>query len=307
MIHLDLRVINQFLCVADELSFRKAAERLHISQPPLSVAIRQLEEGLGFALFTRSNKGVSLTAAGVAFRSEAQKLVEQSARAVQIGTSVARGDAGSVRVAFIGSAMLDFLPRVIGEFRKQRPHVQLKLTESLSVDVARLVELGRVDIGLLSPPVPLDAALLSENVTSDTLVAVLPHNHRLAEQQRSIALSELADDEFVSFSEETVPAFHARIVAACLHEGFMPNIVQRASQVHTIMALVGGGLGVALLPSKMARLGHPRVSFRALSPASRLLVTQIDAVYAPALLGSPAEGFLQMLRNPALTHGQDTI
>lgn len=287
---LDLRVLRQFVAVAESLSFRRAAEVLHMSQPPLSVAIRQLENNLGAQLLLRSPAGVTLTHAGAVLHQEALQLLAQAQRAVELTQATARGDAGDVRVAFITSAMVSFLPELLSTYSANHPQVRLRLTEAVSVEVAQLVASGQVDIGLLSPPVELNDSLESQPVTTDRLLAILPSDHPLA-GKRSIALSALAGERFVSFSADRVPAFHQRIVGACLEAGFQPRIVQEAAHVYTIMALVAGKLGVALVPSSAATSGHRGIAQVRITGRSKLLETSIHMVYRRHGASSAASHF----------------
>ena len=294
-IPVELKAMRQFLAVAEALSFRKAAERLHMSQPPLSVAIRQLETELGVALFDRHSTGVSLTLAGCTYQRECLRLVTLAEQAVARTRAVAQGGAGEVRVGFISSAMIEFLPKVLVAFRAAHSGVRLKLVEGISIDVARMVELGQVDVGLLSPPVTFAAAMRQDALLSDCLVAVLPVDHPLAASPH-IALSALKNEPFVSFTAARVASFHHRIVAACMEQGFEPDIVQEATQVYTILSLVAGGMGVALLPSATASLRHPGVVHVPISDASTLLRTQIDAVTLDGPIAAAAQAFLDVAK-----------
>lgn len=294
----DFKAMKQFLAVAEALSFRKAAEKLHVSQPPLSVAIKQLELQLGVALFERRSTGVALTRAGLTYQRECLRLVALAEQAVTKTRTVGLGGAGEVRVGFISSAMIEFLPKVLVACKESFPQLQLKLVEAISVDVANMVDLGQVDVGLLSPPVPLSSIALREPVLSDILVAVLPSTHALGNLPE-IALSALAGEDFVSFSAARVPAFHQRIVAACQEQGFEPNIVQEATQIYTILSLVAAGMGVALLPSATARLEHPGVKHIPIVNRSALLQSRIEAAYLAGPLEPAVASFLSIVRATA--------
>lgn len=290
----DLRVLRQFLAVADSLSFRKAAEALQMSQPPLSVAMRQLEQTIGAQLFERSTLGVTLTSAGLVLQAEASRLVEQGVRAYELTQATARGEVGDVRVAFITSAMVHLLPNLLARFAESHPNVRLKLVEAVSLEVVSMVADGKVDIGLLSPPVTFPNGADHQQVASDRLVAIVPLGHRLAGRS-SIDLKELQDERFVSFSADRVPSFHQRITGACLEAGFQPQIVQEAAHIYTIIALVAGKLGVALVPSAAARTAHHGVAPIALANPSSLLDTTLEVVYFDRMLSGAARQFLNGL------------
>lgn len=290
----DLRVLRQFLAVAESLSFRKAAEALQMSQPPLSVAMRQLEQTIGAQLFERSTLGVTLTSAGLVLQAEASRLVEQGVRAYELTQATARGEVGDVRVAFITSAMVQLLPNMLARFAESHPHVRLKLVEAVSLEVVSMVADGKVDIGLLSPPVTFPNGADHQQVASDRLVAIVPLGHPLAGRS-SIDLKELRDERFVSFSADRVPSFHQRITGACLEAGFQPQIVQEAAHIYTIIALVAGKLGVALVPSAAARTAHHGVAPIALANHSSLLDTTLEVVYFDRMLSGAARQFLNGL------------
>lgn len=290
----DLRVLRQFLAVAESLSFRKAAEALQMSQPPLSVAMRQLEQTVGAQLFERSTLGVTLTPAGLVLQAEAGRLVEQGVRAYELTQATARGEVGDVRVAFITSAMVHLLPNMLARFAESHPDVRLKLIEAVSLEVVSMVADGKVDIGLLSPPVTFPNGAHHQQVASDRLVAIVPLGHPLAGRS-SIDLKELQDERFVSFSADRVPSFHHRITGACLEAGFQPQIVQEAAHIYTIIALVAGKLGVALVPSAAARAAHYGVAPIALANHSSLLDTTLEVVYFDRMLSGAARQFLNGL------------
>lgn len=290
----DLRVLRQFLAVAESQSVRKAADALQMSQPPLSVAMRQLEQTLGAQLFERSTLGVTLTAAGLVLQAEASRLMEQGVRAYALTQATARGDVGDVRVAFITSAMVQLLPHMLARFAESHPDVRLKLVEAVSLEVTSMVADGKVDIGLLSPPVRFPHGADHQQVASDRLVAIVPLGHPLA-GRTAIDLKELQGERFVSFSADRVPSFHQRVMGACLEAGFQPQIVQEAAHIYTIIALVAGKLGVALVPSAAARTAHYGVVPIALANHSRLLDTTLEVVYFDRMLSGAARQFLNGL------------
>lgn len=294
----DLRVLRQFLAVSECGSLRKAAEALRMSQPPLSVAMRQLEQAVGTSLFVRSAVGVQLTAAGVVLKGEAEKLIAHGVRAFDMARAVGRGELGEVRVGFITSAMVDLLPAVLARFSSSHPAVRLRLVEGVSIEIASMVDEGKIDLGVLTPPVPYPAGSLHFPVSRDRLVALLPRGHRFA-SRKAIRLAELSDERFVSFSASRVPAFHQRISAACLEAGFQPQIVQEAAHIHTIIALVAGKLGVALVPSTAARSARKDVVAVALRDPSKLLDTSLEVVYLEDTLTVASRAFLAHLEGYA--------
>lgn len=293
---LDLRMVHQFLTVADTLSFRKAAEQMHMAQPPLSQAIRRLEALLEAQLFERSARGVRLTPAGAVFQEEAQRLLSQADRAMDRTLRAARGELGSVNVGFIGPAMFALLPKVIRTFREQFPGVELTLHEGSSKQVAAMLLAGTVDAGFLVPPTELDADIAVETLVTDILTAVLPAGHRLA-SEAAIRLESLADESFVMFSAEGVPTLSSRISALCRQAGFEPRIAQEAVQISTLMGLVAGGVGISLLPGAVATLIPASIICRPILADARLLEVRMCAAYRPDGLSEAARRLLDIARD----------
>lgn len=247
---MDIKQLRYFTVLADTLNFHRAAERLHITQPPLTVAIRKLETELGTPLFDRGTRGVRLTAAGRAALGPAREALAQAElvrSAVQEGM---QGQRGRLAVAFVGSAVSEVLPRVIPAFRAAYPNVDLSLEELTSADIARGITSHQFDVGLVRLPLmerhPIDA----EVIEHDVLVAAVPASSPLALREE-LGLADLADQPFVQF--EPVSVLHAMIMLACQRAGFAPRAAQEAHQVQTILSLVQSGLGVALVPARMTR------------------------------------------------------
>jgi len=295
---LDLRMVQQFLAVAEHLSFRKAAEQMHMAQPPLSQAIMRLEGLLETRLFERSPRGVRLTPAGAVFRQEARRLVNQADRAVEHTRRAGRGELGSVDVAFIGPAMFAFLPRIIQAFQARHPGVDLRLHEGSSIQVAKLLETETADIGFLIPPAAVEADIVLEDIAQDTLTAVLPAGHRLRERAE-VGLRELAGDTFVLFSSRGVPGLRSRLDDLCRRAGFEPRIVQEAVQFSTVLGLVAGGLGVSLLPGSVRALAPAGVVYKPIAADPALLRVAISAAYRRDRLGEAAQAFLATAREYA--------
>lgn len=258
---MDLRQLRYFSALAETLNFHRAAERLHISQPPLTVAIRKLEEDLGVALFDRDPRGVRLTAAGQAALGPARAAL---AAAEQVRDAVRQGAAGlrgRLSVGFIGSAIGDLLPRIVSPFRQAYPQVELALEEMNSVEIVRAIAARRLDIGLVRLPVMDSAPVIIDVIERDVLVAVIPRVDVLS-RRKVVPLSALSDRAFIIYSPVSV--LHATIRLACHRAGFTPLVAQEAVQVQTILSLVDAGLGVALIPARSARFAGPGVRIVAL-------------------------------------------
>ncbi len=260
----DLRHLRQFLAVAEERSFTRAAERLGMAQPPLSQAIRKLEDGLGARLFVRTSRSVELTEPGRVLFQQATSLLEQHERAIRSVKQAAEGTAGHLEVCFVMSSGYELLPKVLRHFRMKVPGVSISLNELSTAQQVDALQSGRCDVGLLRPPIFGGSDLTVETVLQEPIVVALPEDHRFAKKKR-VALADLADEAFISPPARLGPGLYARILDICLASGFVPKIEQEANQMQTIASLVAGGLGVALVPNMVASLGLKGVVFRPVS------------------------------------------
>ena len=188
---MELRHLRYFVAVAEELHFSRAAARLHIAQPPLSQQIRHLERELGVALFNRTRRHVELTAAGRAFLDESRRVLLQAERAARIAQRAGRGEIGQLAVAFVPSADLDLLPRVLRAWSARFPDVELDLQALLPVAQLEALAGGRIQVGLVRLPVTAGSEVIVECIESEPLVAALPLRHRLAKRAR-VRVADLA-------------------------------------------------------------------------------------------------------------------
>lgn len=260
----ELRQLAQFVAIAEAGSFRAAAERVYVAQPALSVAMRKLEAAVGAPLFTRGRRGVALTAAGQAFVVEARRCLLHADQARQSARQAALGEGGAVRLGFVGSAAYRLLPRQLPGFVARYPGIRLDLVEGTTVSIVPMLRDGRLDAGLIRTPADDTDDLQVADIETDRLVAVLPRGHALAGRHR-IALSALRDEPFVMFSRSQVPGLRAIILQACRAAGFSPRATQDATQIQTVVGLVGSGLGVALVPGAASGSGGDAVRFVGLS------------------------------------------
>jgi DNA-binding transcriptional LysR family regulator len=258
----DLRQLRYFNALAETLNFHRAAERLHISQPPLTVAIRKLEEDLGVALFERDPRGVRLTTAGLAAVAPAREALAAAEKVREAVRQGAAGLRGRLSIGFIGSAIGELLPRIVSPFRHAYPEVELALEEMNSVEIVRAIAARRLDVGLVRLPVMDSAPVAIDVIETDELVAVLPASDVLA-RRKTLDLGALADRSFIIYSPVSV--LHATIRLACHRAGFTPRVAQEAVQVQTILSLVEAGLGVALIPGRSARFAGEGVRIVTLS------------------------------------------
>jgi DNA-binding transcriptional LysR family regulator len=264
----EIRQLRYFIAVAEELHFRRAAARLHISQPPLSQQIRQLEDEMGCQLLARTRRRVELTPAGEAFLRDARALLHELDGAVATAQRIDAGQTGRLRVCFVGSALLSIVPGVVQRFRAARPGIELELRERSTVEQLRAVAAGTVDVGLVRPPFEEDAALRSEIVMRERTLAALPVGHPLAALRR-VPLRRLAAEPFVLFPRAQAPGFHDRLIGSIGAVGAPPQIVQYAPEMLTIIGLVAAGIGLSLVPESLSRLALEGVTYRPVAGAPR--------------------------------------
>ena len=266
---MELRHLRYFVMVAEELHFGRAAEKLHISQPPLSMQIRSLEEELGVTLLHRTQRHVSLTQAGHAFLQEARQILARLEQAVLMTRRAGRGEIGELAVGFISVADYNVLPVVLREFRQRFPLVNLTLRESTTDAQIRDLLGGRIDVGFVLPPID-EPALQSACIVREPLVAALPERHPLARRAGKLALANLKDAPFILFPRPMAPGLYDDVVSFCRAAGFSPRVEQEAVQMQTIVSLVSAELGVALIPASMTNLRRTGVTYKALSEQSPL-------------------------------------
>lgn len=264
---MDLRQLLYFSTLAETLNFRRAAERLNMSQPPLTVAIRKLEDELGAPLFTRNARGVTLTAAGEAALPSARAALAQADQVRSAAREGLMGERGKLTLGYVSSAMYAMLPRLISLYRRQYPEVELVLEEATSVEILERLALRQMDVGLVRLPLLQPALVDTSVVEIDELVAALPETSALAQRDR-VSLRLLGCQPFITFPRTSV--LYATTVMACHQAGFTPQVAQHADQVHTIMSLVQSGLGVALVPFKATRYVPEGVKLLRLAEPARI-------------------------------------
>src|SRR5258706_12118441 len=261
----DLRQLRHFVAVAERLHFGRAAAALHMSQPPLSRSIRDLEARVGATLLARTRRRVELTPEGARFLEEARRLLAQLEHAVlEVGHMAAGG--GRLRLGFVSLADYGVLPSLLKAYKAARPGVALALREMLSPDQAAALATGELDFGLLLPPVA-GAELEHIVVQRERFLAALPSRHRLARARGRIAMRELANEAFVMAPREIAPGLHDIVSALAAHAGFAPRVAQEAIQMQTVVSLVSSGLGVAVVPASVANLGRRGVAYREIADA----------------------------------------
>ena len=260
---MDFKRIHQFVILAETLNFRRAAERMNMAQPPLSVSIQKLEEELDTKLFMRGAGGVSLTQSGQAILKEARQLLFHASQLRETAKGVRDGTGGALQVGFVGSTTYGLLQKLLALFRAEYPGVELVLREATSVSILRQLEDKALDVGLVRVPLVQATMATLVPLESDEYVAALPRGNRLS-RQGILKLSEMAAESFIMYAPTHAAGLHATTMLACQQAGFVPRVVQQATQIQTALALVESGLGVALVPSVMRRFISDRIVYRPL-------------------------------------------
>jgi DNA-binding transcriptional LysR family regulator len=280
---IEIRHLRYFVAVAEERGFRRAAARLHMSQPPLSHQIAQLEARVGCVLLARTRRSVELTPAGETFLAEARTVLADLDRAVQTARRVGAGQTGLVRVGFVGSAMYPIVPRIVRAFRAARPDVEVRLRELATTAQVAALHRGGLDVGFARLPLD-DEGLAVHPVVRERVVAALPEGHPLAALSR-VSLARLAREPFILFPRAQAPGFFDQLVSALAATGTTPSIVQEAPEMQTIVGLVAAGLGVSLVPASVSAVHLGGVVYRPVpgSPSADLALIARGDEPSPAV------------------------
>lgn len=267
---IDIRRLKYFLAVAETLHFGKAAERLNMSQPPLSRQIAALEAEMGAALFSRDAHHVRLTPAGQQLKLDAQSIFQSLVRAEANAKAAMVGTAGALAIGFTMCAAYGVVPGYAKSFTAAYPDVDLSLREVLSSDLVEQVAAGDIDAAIVfHQPIPKN--LQQRTVMREPLCLALPSSHPLS-RRKQVELRELKDASFICVPAVTAPALHRAIVAQCNNAGFEPQVVLEVHLQQTILSLVAEGVGVALVPASMRKLQTGRLTFKDIPGAA--LVSQ---------------------------------
>ncbi|MGZ9982287.1 LysR substrate-binding domain-containing protein [Bordetella bronchiseptica] len=256
---MDLRQLKYFVALAEELHFRRAAARLSISQPPLSHAIKLLEEELGTALFERTTKSVALTSAGQAFYPEALKVLAQLQAACAVTREVGAGKRGHLRIGFVGGMLLRGLPEIVRDYAQRNPEVIVTLHETSSAEQAKAIARGQLSAGFLHAGL-LAPELEGQVIRDEPFVACVPRDHRLA-GRRVIDVRQLAGEDMVLFARDVSPGYYDSVIALCMDAGFSPRIRHEVAHWLTALLLISRGGGVALVPDPFVDAGLDGVRY----------------------------------------------
>ncbi|MEU8632594.1 LysR family transcriptional regulator [Amycolatopsis sp. NPDC048633] len=265
---MELRHLRYFVAVAEECHFGRAADRLHMAQPPLSHQIKQLETELGVELLIRTTRRVQLTSAGRQYLDRARAvLAAVEAAGVEAGR-IAAGEVGRVAIGFTGSATYELLPSLARVLRQEMPGIELDLKGEMltPVQVAMLVE-ESLDIGFLRPPVR-EPGLVVRVLRREPLIAALPAHHPLTERA-TVRLADLRDEPFVCYPSRHRSVVYDAVFDACQYAGFVPSVVQEVGETATLVSFVAAGVGVALVPASVRHLQITGAQYRPLAGTTR--------------------------------------
>jgi DNA-binding transcriptional LysR family regulator len=292
---IELRLWRQFLAVAEELHFGRAARRLHMTQPPLTQAIALLEERLGVRLFDRTKRSVKLTAAGAALVTQARDLLARAAALPSHARAAAHGEIGRLRLAFVSTVGFGLLPQWIRRFRAEHPQVEFDLIEATGDVQLPMLERGDADAGfVIHSPGFAPPGMQRLRVARESLVLAIPEQHPLA-RKRVLQLDAVLAEPLVIFPRRIVASLHDAIFGLYHAHNRTPHVVQEAIQMQTIVNLVAAGLGVAWVPDSVREFQRANVVYRQLA-SQRIPGCETSLVW-PAQQENPAlERFVAFAR-----------
>jgi DNA-binding transcriptional LysR family regulator len=265
--------LRYFIAVAEVLHFGRAAQRLHISQPPLSRQIQSLEEELGVVLFHRTRRAVRLTEPGLKFLDEARRTLLQAERSIEVARRAGRGELGKLEIGFAPVSDMAILPKVLGAFRQRTPDVEIRLHYLNTPEQLQALREGTIDVGLLRMPADAEGIVV-ETILREPIVVAMPKGHRLC-KRAAIPLKALADEPYVMFPRNYAPRFYDFILSICRDAGVSIQVVIEAVSIHNNLSLIAGGMGVSLLPESVGELRRSGVVLRPLADAAPQVETGI--------------------------------
>lgn len=290
---MDLRQMRYFLAVAEERNFNRAAERLHMAQPPLTRQIHALEEDLGTALFNRTPKGVELTEAGAALLEEVPNLLSLAQRARERAQRAGQGLTGRLDVGTFGSGVLDVIPRMLARFHAQRPEVRIVLHNQTKAEQIEALRERRIAVGF-NRMVPPESDLVVETVLRERMVVALPERHALAAKKR-LVLADLRDAPMILYPNLPLPGLAQRVAGAFAREGVPLHVEQEVEDVLTATALVAGGFGLCVTTESSMSLRLPGVAYRALD-CETLRDVELACLYRRGDTSPVLAAFLEVMR-----------
>lgn len=263
---MELRHLRYFVAAGEVLSFTKAAEKLHLSQPSLTRQIKDLESELGVRLLDRTKQRVNLTAEGRSFMADAKRVLALSAEIVESVQRLSRQEAVALNLGYVADLFYDMLPATLASFQRAFPTVSVNLFNMSCGDQFRALHEGKLDLGFVGLREAVEeAGLHFRSIASYTTIVALPKNTRLAKTS-TMKLKDLEPMFFIGMSEMSYPGYRRWLTETCRRAGFTPRVLQDVDIERTIIHSVAAGLGIALLPNQMKKIPHENVVFRRLTP-----------------------------------------
>lgn len=298
---MELRHLRYFLAVADTLNFCRAANQLHLSQPPLSQQVRRLEAELGASLFDRSKRQIKLTPAGEIFATKARAILAQCDEAAKLVARAERGEVGHLRLGLwqlpIPPIQTRLVIECLGAFVKHSPDVHLTLHPLLPADQIKAVRDGNIDIGIARLPLSQDSSGIAvETILRERVLLAMSENNALA-RFKTVPLRKFCEQRYIMYERDANAEFHNFMVRACRKEGFNLKIAYFQDDLFSIWAMIGAGLGVALAPASIQELRLPGIVFRKFEPP--LPVMEMALIYMTANKVSVVRQFLDVAREIA--------
>ncbi|MDB5956528.1 LysR family transcriptional regulator [Ramlibacter sp.] len=292
---IELRLWRQFIAVAEELHFSRAARSLHMTQPPLTQAIAQLERLLGARLFERTKRSVHLTAAGEVLLPQARELLARAQALPAQARAAAGGELGRLRVAFVSTVGFALLPHWLRAFRARHPQVQMELIEATGDVQLDAFARGDIDAGfMLHSPGFAPQGLAHRRVAHEPLVLALPEAHPMAAAPR-LSLAAVLAQPLVLFPRRIVPSLHDAILGMYHAAGREPRIVQEAIQMQTIVNLVSAGLGIAWVPASVREFQRSGVVYRQLAGKQGASVPECETTLVWGESSAVLERFVEVV------------
>ncbi|OZI32079.1 hypothetical protein CAL29_30040 [Bordetella genomosp. 10] len=301
---IDLRQLRHFVAVSEEMNFRRAADRLCITQPPLTQSIQALESELGVQLFIRSRRHVELTKAGEVLLAEAKATLDQANHMLNTAHRAARGEVGTLKVGFsISASFATPFTRAMHEFQNLHPDVALQLTRVTATFGLERVERGELDVCVtrLSNAAWLSDKLDHIAILQDELNLVL-HASDAAAREPSVSLSDVVDRPFIMYSRQQGTTIYKQVASLWAASGLTPNFTQEFGDGAMILGLVAGGCGISVLPSSLKRINISDVAWRAIRADKSLTDSAVVAAFLPSSRKEPIQSaFIDLLaRNAAI-------
>ena len=300
---MDLRHMRQFIAVAEELHFGRAAKRLNMAQPPLSQSIKRLEMKLGVELLGRTRSEVWMTEAGKVFLEEARRTLMQAELARTVTQRVANAVGGRINVSFIGPALFRLLPPPLLAHNRAHPDVQIRLFERSSPQQLEGILRGEFDIAFLHPSIDLLEGGERKLVERARFVAAVPAEWPLAAQP-SVTLAELATQPMIMPPHKEAPSRVAEMMTAYRGVGTMPHIAQEAMQTNSTLGLVAAGMGCATVPGSAALTGRRGVAFRPITDIPAYWRWELEMAWRPQHLSPAAAQFLDIVSRHVDAHAE---